>query len=68
MFAEYFTDYGVLDKFTNRQKQEIYEILVYSAGLTYYFYRKALSEKNAEAIKFRKLEAANGLKLLGIKL
>lgn len=66
--AEHFTNNGVLDKLTNREKQEIYEILVYSAGLTYYLYRIALSEKNAEAIKFRRLEAANGLKLAGIKL
>jgi len=58
---------GLFNNMTDRQKQEMYEVLVMIAGLTYHFYEKAVSEKNAEDLKNCKLAAAQNLKLLGIK-
>lgn len=68
VIAEYATDNGIFNNVTDRQKQELYELLVMTGGLTYYYYRKALSENNAEDIKALKLQAAQNLKLVGIKL
>lgn len=65
--AEYATDNGIFNKVTDRQKQEQYELLVMTAGLTYYFYEKAVRVKNVEELKNLKLAAAQNLKMLGIK-
>jgi hypothetical protein len=65
--AEHFTQNGTFDEFTDRHKQELYELLVFTAGLTFHFYTKALNEKNDDDLKVLKLEAANGLRRLGIE-
>ena len=57
---------GSFNDLTDRQKQEMYEVLVMIGGLTYHFYEKAKSEKNAEELKNCKLAAAQNLKLVGI--
>ena len=67
MIAESATQNGAFNNKTDRQKQEMYEVLVMIAGLTYHFYEKALSEKNAEDLKKCKLLAAQNLEMLGIK-
>ena len=64
--AEYATDNGIFNNVTDRQKQELYEILVMFGGVTYHFYEKALKEKNAEKIKTWRLFAAQNLKAIGI--
>ena len=65
--AEYATDNGIFNNVTDRQKQELYELLVMIGGLTYHFYEKAQREKNVEELKAAKLTAAQNLKLVGIK-
>lgn len=65
--AEYATDNGVLTNASDQKKQEFYELLVMSGGLTYHFYEKALRENNAEELKRLKLAAAQNLKMLGIQ-
>ncbi|HKY62400.1 MAG TPA: DUF6683 family protein [bacterium] len=65
--AEYATDNGVLTKVPDRKKQEFYELLVMSGGLTYHFYEKALRENNAEELKQIKSAAAQNLKMVGLK-
>jgi hypothetical protein len=65
--AEYATDNGIFNNVTDRKKQELYELLVMTAGLTYYFYEKAQREKNVEDLKDSKLAAARNLKFIGIE-
>ncbi len=65
--AEYATDNGIFNNVTDRQKQELYELLVMVGGLTYHFYEKAVKEKNDEELKAVKLTAAQNLNLVGIK-
>lgn len=68
VIAEYATDNGIFNNVTDRQKQELYEILVMLGGINYHFYEKAVREKNSEEIKNCKLFAAQNLKSVGIKL
>lgn len=68
LVAESATDNGIFDNATDRQKQELYEILVMFGGLTYHFYEKALREKDEKELKAVKLFAAQNLKAIGIKL
>jgi hypothetical protein len=68
VIAEYATDNGIFNNVTDRQKQELYEILVMLGGINYHFYQKAVREKNSEGIKNCKLFAAQNLKTVGIKL
>jgi hypothetical protein len=68
MLAESASESGTFNALTDRQKQEIYEILVMTAGLTYYYYEKALRENNSKDLKTCKLVAAQNLKIVGIKL
>ena len=65
--AESATDNGIFNNVTDRKKQELYELLVMVGGLTYHFYEKALREKNAEDLKNSKLQAAQNLRMVGIK-
>ena len=65
--AESATDNGIFNNVTDRKKQELYELLVMVGGLTYHFYEKALREKNAEELKNSKLQAAQNLRMVGIK-
>lgn len=65
--AEQATENGIFNNVTDRQKQELYEILVMFGAVTYHFYEKAVREKNAEEIKNCKLFAAQNLKAIGIK-
>lgn len=65
--AKYATDFAIFNNFTDRKKQELYELLVILGGITYNSYEKALRENNAEELKAVKLYAANNLKLMGLK-
>lgn len=65
--AELATANGIFDNTTDRQKQELYEILVIFSGVAYHFYENALQEKNAEKIKSWRLFAAQNLRDIGIK-
>ena len=65
--AEQATDNGIFNNVTDRQKQELYEILVIFGGVAYEYYEKALRENNAEGIKTWKRFAAENLKAIGIK-
>ena len=65
--AESATDNGIFNNVTDRKKQELYELLVMVGGLTYHFYEKALREKNAEELKNSKLQAAQNLRIVGLK-
>lgn len=65
--AESATDNGIFNNVTDRKKQELYELLVIVSGLTYHFYEKALKENNAEELKNSKLQAAENLRMVGIK-
>lgn len=67
LVAENITENGVFNNVTDRQKQELYEILVMFGAVTYQYYEKALREKNEEGIKTWKLFAAQNLKAIGIK-
>lgn len=58
---------GSFNNLTDRQKQEIYEVLVMIGGLTCHFYEKAIRENNAEELKTVKIAASQNLRLLGIK-
>jgi len=65
--AEYVTDNGIFNNVTDRQKQELYELLVIGGALTYHVYEKALRENDAEQLRNLKLMAAQQLKVVGIK-
>ena len=65
--AEQATENGIFNNVTDRQKQELYEILVMFGGITYDMYEKAVREKNAEGITTWKRFAAENLKAVGIK-
>ncbi|MCA1632982.1 MAG: hypothetical protein LC802_04480 [Acidobacteria bacterium] len=67
MIAENAVQNGTFSSMTDRQRQEMYEVLVMIAGLTYHFYEKAISEKNAEDLKKCKLVAAQNLRMLDIE-
>ena len=64
--AEYATDNGIFNNVTDRQKQELYELLLLLGGLTYHYYEKALKENNAEEIKSCRLLAEQHLRQLGV--
>ena len=61
------TDNSIFNNVTDRQKQELYEILVMFGVLTYEMYEKAVRENDAEAIKNWKRMAADNLKAVGVK-
>jgi hypothetical protein len=65
--AEYVTDNGIFNNVTDRQKQELYELLVIGGALTYQVYEKALKENDTEQLKNLKLMAVQQLKVVGIK-
>ena len=65
--AESATDKGIFYNVTDKEKQELYELLVMLGGLNYHFYEKACKEKNVQEIENCKLAAAQLLKLVGIK-
>jgi len=65
--AEYVTDNGIFNNVTDRQKQELYELLVIGGALTYHVYENALRENDAEELRNLKLMAAQQLKVVGIK-
>ena len=67
VLAEQATENGIFNNVTDRQKQELYEILVMFGVLTYEMYEKAVREKNTEGIKTWKLMAASNLKAVGVK-
>ena len=64
--AEYATDNGIFNNVTDRQKQELYELLLLLGGLTYHFYEKALKEHNAEEIKNIRFLAEQNLRQMGV--
>jgi hypothetical protein len=65
--AEYATDNDIFKNVTDKQKQELYELLVMLSGLTYHFYEKACKENNVQEIENCKRSAEQHLKLIGIK-
>ena len=48
--AEYAADHGIFDKYTDREKQAFYELLVIYGAVTYHLYEKALKEKKKSSI------------------
>jgi hypothetical protein len=68
IIAKYATDFGIFDKFTDREKQQLYELFVIYGAVHYLLYELALEEKNTEALKAYKLRAEDNLKLARIKL
>jgi hypothetical protein len=66
LVAEHATDNGLFNNVTDREKQELYELLILTGGLIYHLYEKACRENNAEEIKNLKLQAEQNLKLIGI--
>ena len=65
--AKYVTEFDAFNNVTDRQKQELYENLVFLGVYTYQSYEKALRENNAEELKAIKLDAARNLEIVGIK-
>ena len=65
--AETATNNGMFNNVTDKEKQELYELLILIGGLTYHFYEKACKENNAKEIENCKLSAANNLKIIGVK-
>lgn len=64
--AEYATDNGIFNNVTDRQKQELYELLLLLGGLTYHYYEKAIKENNVEEINSCRLVAEQNLRQLGV--
>lgn len=64
--AETATDNGIFNNVTDKEKQELYELLIMLGGLTYHFYEKACKENNTKEIENCKLSAANNLKIIGV--
>lgn len=64
--AEYATNNGLFANVTDKNKQELYELMILGGGLIYYYYEKAIKENNPEDLKNLKLAAAQNLKALGI--
>ena len=67
MLAENSVQNGTFSRMTDRQRQEMYEVLVMISGLTYHFYEKAMNEKNARDLENSKIVAARNLRMLGIE-
>jgi hypothetical protein len=65
--AELATDHGTFSKYTDREKQTLYELFVVYGAVTYHLYEKALREKKTEEIKNAKLLAAQNLEHAGVK-
>ena len=65
--AELATDHGIFSKYTDREKQILYELFVVYGAVTYHLYEKALKEKKTEGIKNAKLLAAQNLESARIK-
>ncbi len=67
MLAEQVTEAGTFNNFSDRQKQELYELFILLGGLTLHYYLKAVKENNVKDLAELKLVAASNLKLLGIE-
>ena len=67
MIAENSVQNGTFSSMTDRQRQEMYEVLVMISGLTYHFFEKAMNEKNAKDLENSKIVAARNLRMLGIE-
>lgn len=66
MFAESAVNNRSFANVADRQKQEIYEALVMTAGITFYFYEEPRKKNDAEYLKNSKLLAERNLKMIGI--
>jgi len=64
--AEHATDNGIFNNVTDKEKQELYELMIMLGGLNYHYYEKARKENNIQEIENCKLSAAQLLKLIGI--
>lgn len=65
--AELATDHGTFSKYTDREKQILYELFVVYGAVAYHLNEKAIREKNTEDIKKSRLLAGQNLELAGIK-
>lgn len=65
--AEFATDRGTFSKYTDGEKQILYELFVVYGAVAYHLHEKAIREKNTEEIKKSKLVAAQNLEVAGIK-
>ncbi len=65
--AELATDHGTFSKYTDRDKQILYELFVVYGAVTYQLYEKALKENKTEEIRNAKLLAGQNLESAGIK-
>ena len=66
--AEHATDNGIFNNVTDKEKQELYELMIMLGGLNYHYYEKARKENNIKEIENCKQSAAQLLKLIGINL
>ncbi len=67
VIGEHAADHGTFSKYTDREKQRLYELFVIYGAVTYHLYEEALKKKNAEEIKNAKIAAAQNLEFAGIK-
>lgn len=65
--ADSATEKGIFNNVTDRQKQELYELLIIMSGLTYHFYEKALKENDVAELAALKESAADNLRRVGVK-
>jgi hypothetical protein len=65
--AENATNTGMFKNVTDKEKQELYELMIMLGGLNYHYYEKACKENDVKEIENCKLAAAQLLKLVGIK-
>ena len=61
LVGEHATDHGTFSQYTDKEKQELYELFVIYGAATYQLYEDALKEKDAQKIKNAKIVATNNL-------
>jgi hypothetical protein len=66
--AEHATDNELFKNVTDQQKQELYELMIMLAGLSYHYYEKACVDNNVEEIENCKVAAGQYLKMIGITM
>jgi len=65
--GEHAVAHGTFSKYTDKEKQKLYELFIIYGAATYQLYEDALKENDTTAIKNTRLVAANNLKFAGVK-
>jgi len=65
--AKYADDNGTFNKYTDREKQGLYELFVIYGSVSYHLYKKAIKENDAESLHDCKIIAVRNLEFAGIK-